>query len=159
MDTLDLALKLMGKEKTTEERSEAVNPSSASIIHMIAVTSSSGGKVVLKDEIESSADWSEGDYIEIEEDGAFEGYESEDDPLEDVDDSIVDLTDGDGVDIEETDEASVSFSVGDYHAAAVEAYAMEAASEPEVESTEDDLADENASITEVLLHHHHQEHP
>lgn len=150
MDTLNLALKLMGKEKTTEERNEAVNPSTASIIHMIAVTSSSGGKVVLKDEIESSTDWNEGDYIEIEEDGVFEEYEIEDDPLEDVDDSIVDLTDGDGADIEETDGESVSFSVDDYHAAAAEAYATEAANETEIEATEDDLADENASITDAI---------
>lgn len=149
MDTLNFALKLMGKDKTTEERNGSVNPSTASIIHMIAVTPSSGGKVVLKDEIESSAEWSAGDYIEIEEDGTFEEYESIDDPLEDIDDSVVDLTDGDGADIEGTDEQSVSFSVDDYHAAAVNAYAMETVAE-EPEATEDTLANESASITDAI---------
>lgn len=148
MDDLTLALTLAGKTKTIEEKSEQVTPSSASVLYMVAVTASSGGKVVLKDEIESAAEWADGDFVEIDEDGNFEEYESEDDPLEDIDDAAVDRTDGDGVDIEEADVESVSFSVSEYHTQAQEAYVMEIAEEGE--AVEDALPDENASITDEI---------
>lgn len=145
MDNLTLALKLTGKEKTTEEKSELVNPSSASIVYMVAVTASSGGEVVLKDEIDETAEWEEGDYIEVDEDGEFEEYESDDDPLEDVDDSVVDMTDGDGVDIEETDSETLAYSVADYHEDAVAAY-----SEDEADAVVDDLPDEDTTIDSTI---------
>lgn len=140
MDNLTLAQKLLGKEKTTENTSEAVNPSSASIVYMIAVTASSNGEVVLKDEIEESYDWDD-EAIEIDDDGDFEEYEPEEDSA--VDDTVVDMTDGDGVDIEGTDAESVSFSVGDYHEAAMAAY-------EEQEVVEDELPDENAEIADEI---------
>lgn len=146
MDNLTLAQKLLGKEKTIEEKSEHVDLSSASIVYMIAVTASSGGEVVLKNEIDSSAEWEDGDFIEIDEDGDFEEYESDDDPLEDVDDSVVDMTDGDGANIEGTDAEAVSFSVSDYHETAVAALAEET----EAEAVEDDLPDEETTIDDTI---------
>ena len=145
MDNLTLALKLMGKEKATEEKTESLNPSTASIVYMIAVTASSGGEVVLKDEIEETAEWEEGDFTEVDEDGDFEEYESEDDPLEDVDDTVVDMTDGDGVDIEETGGVAVAYTVAGYHEEAVAAYAL-----GEGDVVEDDLPDENTTIDDVI---------
>ena len=145
MDDLTLALKLTGKEKTTEEKSEVMNPSTASIVYMVAVTASSGGEVVLKDEIDEQAEWEEGDFVEVDEEGDFEEYESEDDPMEDVDDAVVDMTDGDGVDIEETDGESLAYTVADYHEDAVAAY-----SEEEGEVIEDDLPEEDATIDDTL---------
>ncbi len=146
MDNLTLAQKLLGKEKTTEYKSELVNPSSASIVYMIAVTASSGGEVVLRDEIDETAEWEDGDFTEVDEDGGFIEYESEDDPMEDVDDSVVDMTDGDGVDIEGTAIETVSFSVAAYHEAAVAAYEEEA----EGEVIEDDLPDEDTTIDDTI---------
>lgn len=143
MDNLTLAQKLLGKEKTTENKSQAVNPSSASIVYMIAVTSSSGGEVVLKDEVEATADWEEEDIVEVDEDGDFEEFELEDDSA--VDDSVVDMTDGDGADIDEAGENAVLA----YQADAVAAYAEETASE-EGEVEEDDLAGEDAEITDEI---------
>lgn len=145
MDNLTLALKLTGKEKTIEEKSEIVNPSSASIVYMVAVTASSGGEVVLMDEIEESAEWEEGDYTEVDEEGDFEEYEPDDDPLEDVDDTVVDMTDGDGVDIEEADSETLVYTVADYHEDAVAAY-----SEEEGEVIEDELPDEDTTIEDTL---------
>lgn len=144
MDNLILAQKIMGKEKTTEQKSELTNPSSASIMYMIAVTASSGGQVVLRDEIEETAEWEEGDFIEIDDDGDFDDYD-EDDSMEDVDDTVVDMTDGDGVDIEDTGAETVSFSVADYHETAVAAYA-----ETEGEVEEEGLPDENAGISDDI---------
>ena len=145
MDELTLAQKLLGKEKTTEDRSELVNPSTASIVYMIAVTASSNGEVVLRDEIEESAEWEEGDFTEVDEDGDFEEYEPDDDPMEDVDDTVVDMTDGDGVDIEESSGTALAYTVADYHGEAVAAYAMR-----EGEAEEDSLPDENTTIDDVI---------
>ena len=145
MDDLTLALKLSGKEKATEEKSELVNPTTASIVYMIAVTASSGGEVVLMDEVEESAEWEDGDFTEVDEDGDFEEYISDDDPMEDVDDSVVDMTDGDGVDIEEAGGETIAYTVADYHDDAVAAY-----SEEEGEVVEDDLPDEDVTIDDVI---------
>lgn len=145
MDDLTLALKLTGKEKATEEKSESLNPSTASIVYMIAVTASSGGEVVLKDEIDESAEWEEGDFIEVDEEGDYEEYESDDDPLEDVDDAVVDMTDGDGVDIDDTGSDSIAYTVADYHEDAVAAY-----SEEEGDVVVDDLPDENTGISDAI---------
>lgn len=145
MDNLTLAQRLLGTEKSTEEKSELVNPSSASLVYMIAVTASSGGQVVLMDEIEESAEWEDGDFTEVDEDGDFEEYESDDDPLEDVDDTVVDMTDGDGVDIEDADSETLAYTVADYHDDAVAAY-----SETEAEAVEDDLPDEDAAIDDTI---------
>lgn len=145
MDDLTLALKLTGKEKATEEKSESLNPSTASIVYMIAVTASSGGEVVLKDEIDESAEWEEGDFIEVDEEGDYEEYESDDDPLEDVDDAVVDMTDGDGVDIDDTGSDSIAYTVADYHTDAVAAY-----SEEEGDVVVDDLPDENTGISDAI---------
>lgn len=144
MDNLTLAQKILGREKTTEQRSEQSNPSSASIVYMIAVTNSSGGEVVLKDELDETAEWEDGDFVEVDEDGEFEEYISEDDPLEDIDDTVVDMTDGDGVDIEGTAAEAVSFSVAEYHETAMAAY------EEELDAVGDDLPDENASIDDTI---------
>ena len=145
MDNLTLALKLAGKEKTTEEKSELVNPSTASIVYMVAVTASSGGEVVLKDEIDETAEWEEGDFTEVDEDGDFEEYEPDDDPMEDVDDTVVDMTDGDGVDIEEAGGEAIAYTVTDYHNDAVAAY-----SEEEGEVVEDDVPDEDVTIDDDI---------
>lgn len=150
MDDLTLALTLAGKTKTTEERTKAVNPSSASIIYMVAVTASTGGSVILKDEIESSSEWEEGDYVEIDDDGDFEEYENEDNELEDVDDGIIDMTDGDGADIEGTDEESASFSVVAYQTKAQEIYALEEEETEEIDAVEDTPPGEDASISDEI---------
>jgi uncharacterized protein YjbI with pentapeptide repeats len=145
MDELSLAKKLLGNETTTEEKAEHIDTSNASIVYMVAVTSSSGGEVILRNENESiEGDWSEGDYIELDEDGDFEEYESEDDELEDVDDTVVDMTDGDGVNIEESETESLAFTVAEYQEQAQAEY------EEEVEAEEDDLADENSEISDEL---------
>ena len=145
MDNLTLALKLTGKEKATEEKSELVNPSTASIVYMVAVTASSGGEVVLMDEVEESAEWEDGDFTEVDEDGDFEEYISDDDPMEDVDNTVVDMTDGDGVDIEEAGGEAIAYTVADYHNDAVAAY-----SEEEGEVVEDDTPDEDVTIDDVI---------
>ena len=145
MDELSLAKKLLGTETTTEEKTEHIDTSNASIVYMVAVTSSSGGEVILRNENESlEGDWSEDDYIELDEDGDFEEFESEDDELEDVDDTVVDMTDGDGVNIEESETESLAFTVAEYQEQAQADY------EEEVEAEEDDLADENSEISDEL---------
>lgn len=145
MDNLTLALKLTGKEKTTEEKSESLNPSTASIVYMVAVTASSGGEVVLKDEVDESAEWEEGDFTEVDEEGDYEEYESDDDPLEDVDNAVVDMTDGDGVDIDDTGSDAIAYTVADYHEDAVAAY-----SEEEGDAVVDDLPDEDTGISDAI---------
>lgn len=150
MDDLTLALKMAGKTKTIEEKSEQVTPSSASIIYMIAVTSSSGGEVILKDEYENTAEWSDGDFVEVDEDGEFDEYESEDDPLEDVEDGIIDMTDGDGADIETTGTEAIAYSVAAYQEEAQAAYMAQATAETEEEVSEDELPDEDAGITDDI---------
>lgn len=144
MDDLTLAQKLLGKEKTKADRSEAENETRSSIFYMVAVTSSQNGEVVLKDEIDPSADWEEGDYIEVEEDGEYEEYESEDDDMEDVDDGVIDMTDGDGVDIEEDEAETTAFTVSEYQAASRVAYAV---NETEPEASEDPLPDGSETVT------------
>lgn len=145
MDELSLAKKLLGNETTTEEKAEHIDTSNASIVYMVAVTSSSGGEVILRNENESiEGDWAEGDYIELDEDGDYEEFESDDDELEDVDDSVVDMTDGDGVNIEESETESLAFTVSDYQEQAQAEY------EEEVEAEEDDLAEEDSEISDEL---------
>ena len=144
MDDLTLAQKLLGKEKTKVDRSEAENETGSSIFYMVAVTSSQNGEVVLKDEVDPSADWEEGDYIEVEEDGEYEEYESDEDDMEDVDDGVIDMTDGDGVDIEEDEAETTAFTVSEYQAASRAAYAV---NETEPEASEDPLPDGSESVT------------
>lgn len=158
MDDLTLAKKLLGKTKTSEDKAGNIDPSSATIVYMTAVTSSSNGEVVVKPEDEDSDDiWENGeagvDFIELDEDGDFdeEAYDNVDD-LEDVDDSVLDMTDGDGVDIELAleEEEAVAYTVAAYQADAQEAYAVALAEETETESVVDDLPDENASVTDEI---------
>lgn len=143
MDDLSLAKKLLGNEQTKEDKAEQIDTSSASIVYMIAVTSSSGGEVVLRNENESEqGDWLDGDFVEIDEDGDYEEYESEDDDLEDVDDSVVDMTDGDGANIEDDGIESIAFTVTDYQTRAQAEYL------DENEAEEDDLPGESTSISD-----------
>lgn len=144
MDDLTLAQKLLGKEKTKADRSEVENETGSSIFYMVAVTSSQNGEVVLRDEVDPSADWEEGDYIEVEEDGEYEEYESDEDDMEDVDDGVIDMTDGDGVDIEEDEAETTAFTVSEYQAASRAAYAV---NETEPEASEDPLPDGSESVT------------
>ena len=145
MDELSLAKKLLGTETTTEEKTEHIDTSTASIVYMVAVTSSSGGEVILKNENEAiEGDWEEGDYVEIDEDGDFEEYESDDDELEDVDDTVVDMTEGDGVNIEESETETLAFTVSEYQVQAQAEY------EEEVEAEEDELAEEGAEVTDDI---------
>lgn len=144
MDDLTLAQKLLGKEKTKADRSEVENETGSSIFYMVAVTSSQNGEVVLKDEVDPSADWEEGDYIEVEEEGEYEEYESDEDDMEDVDDGVIDMTDGDGVDIEEDEAETTAFTVSEYQAASRAAYAV---NETEPEASEDPLPDGSESVT------------
>ena len=175
MDNLTLAIglkSLMGNEKPTEEIVEADTPTTASIVYMVAVTNSSCGEVVLKNEIEPSDEWEEGTYSELSDDGDFEDFDEEDE-MEDVDDSAIDLTDGDGINIEYGAD-TVAFTVSDYQAMATAEYLAELESEedelpneedevsgdiddgdavvlPDVgEDTEDDLAEENTEITDLF---------
>lgn len=147
MDNLTLAQKLLGKEKTIENSSQVVNPSSASLIHMIAVTSSSNGEVVLMPELEAVDDWEGEDIIEIDDDGDFEESDTDEEELDDVADFVIDTTDGDGVDIDEANGEAAAFTVADYHEAAVAAYVEEIA---EGEAEEDPLPDENADIGDEI---------
>lgn len=124
MDNLTLAQKIFANQKPKEEEVNKENTSSTSIIYMVAVTSSSGGEVVLRNETESLAEWEEGSYLEIDDEGDFEEYEDED-SLEDVNDSVIDLTDGDGVDIEDDDTNTVAFTVARYKTKAIQVYATE----------------------------------
>lgn len=147
MDDLTLAMglkSLMGKNESAEEKAEADNPTTASIVYMVAVTNSSGGEVVLRNEEESEAEWAEGTYEELDDDGNFEDIE-EDEELEDVDDTVIDLTDGDGANVEEAVE-TIAFTVTDYQTQATAEYLAEV--EEEVE--EDELAGEDASITDEI---------
>lgn len=140
MDNLQLAKWLSGKT-STEETVETDSPTNASIVYMIAVTSSSNGEVVLMNENEEEGDWTEGDYTEVDDDGDFEEVEEE---TEEVDDSVLDLTDGDGVDIEESSSETVAFSVSAYQETATAEYLAE------VEVSEDDLASEEDYITDEI---------
>jgi len=141
MDDLNLAKKLLGKEITAEEKSELINSSTASVVYMVAVTSSSGGEVILKNEIETDEEWEDGTFTEVDEDGNFEEEEIEEDE-EDIDNSILDTTDGDGANIEESEAEVVAFTISEYQEKAQALYAEE-----EAEVIEDDLADENSEIT------------
>ena len=142
MDDLILAMGLSGNT-STEEKVEADSPTNASVVYMIAVTASSNGEVVLRNETDEDSEWIEGDYSEVDDDGDYEEVEEE---TEVVDDSVLDLTDGDGVDIDADEE---SYTVVAYQADAVAAYAEEAAQE-ESEVTEDDIPGEEDYISDTI---------
>lgn len=148
MDDFTLGKKLFGKEATAEQKTASANPSSASIVEMIAVTASHGGEVVVRNADEDADEiWETGepgvDYIELDEDGDYEeeAYDNADD-LEDVDDGALDMTDGDGADIEGSQAESVAFTVEAYHEAAV------AAAEEEAGQEDDALAGEEDYVTD-----------
>ena len=138
MDDLTLSQKLFGGSSTKNDVSAATT-SGASVVYMIAVTSSSGGEVVLKPEVED--DWDsleEGtDYIVVDEDGEFDD-EDEEDSIEYDDGSVLDLTDGDGVDIEGIE--ADTYTVAAYQAEAV-ALAEEAEPDAEVDPQPDGTMD------------------
>ena len=138
MDDLTLSQKLFGGSSTKNDVSAATT-SGASVVYMIAVTSSSGGEVVLKPEVED--DWDsleEGtDYIVVDEDGEFDD-EDEDDSIEYDDGSVLDLTDGDGADIEGIE--ADTYTVAAYKAEAV-ALAEEAEPDAEVDPQPDGTMD------------------
>ena len=128
MDDLTLSQKLFGGSSTKNDVSAATT-SGASVVYMIAVTSSSGGEVVLKPEVEDDWDYLEEgtDYIVVDEDGEFDD-EDEEDSIEYDDGSVLDLTDGDGVDIEGIE--ADTYTVAAYQA---EAVALAAEAEPDAE--------------------------
>ncbi len=140
MDNLQLAKWLSGRT-SKEEKVESETPTNASIVYMIAVTSSSNGEVVLRNEYEEDGDWVEGDYFEVDDDGDFEEVEEE---TETVDDSVLDLTDGDGVDIDESDGEVVAYSVTGYKTEATAEYLAE------VDVSEDDLAGEDDTLSDDI---------
>lgn len=140
MDNLQLAKWLSGRT-SKEEKVESETPTNASIVYMIAVTSSSNGEVVLRNEYEEDGDWVEGDYFEVDDNGDFEEVEEE---TETVDDSVLDLTDGDGVDIDESDGEVVAYSVTGYKTEATAEYLAE------VDVSEDDLAGEEDVLSDDI---------
>lgn len=106
MDEYALGKKLLGNEQTKEEKTSIVSSSTASIVTMIAVSSSLNGEVTIApDPAESDDIWETGeegvDYIELSEDGDFdeEAYDNVDD-TDSFDDEPADMTDGDGANIE-----------------------------------------------------------
>lgn len=150
MDDFTLGKMLLGNEKTFEQQAAAANPATASIIEMIAVTSSSGGEVVVKAADEDPEDvWEAGepgvDFIELDEDGDFEeeAYDNVDD-IEAPEEIALDTTDGDGADIEEPTIEAAAFTVERYHDEAVAAAAEEA------EQEDDPVPGEDATITDEL---------
>lgn len=142
MNIFDLAQKILGREKSTADKSETENQSGSTIMYMTAVTSSSNGEVILTDEEETPAEWTEGDYTEVLEDGE---YTEEDVPEDDndIDDGVIDMTDGDGADIEDS-ASGTTYTVAAYQADAQAAYAAETAA---AESGEDEPPGEDATIT------------
>ncbi len=143
MNIFDLAQKILGREKSVADKSESDNQTGTTITYMTAVTSSSNGEVVLTDEENTSAEWAEGDYTEVLEDGE---YIEEDVPEDnnDIDDGVIDMTDGDGADIEDST-ATTAYTVAAYQADAQAAYAAESAAESDPD--EDAPPGEDASIT------------
>lgn len=138
MDDLTLAQKLVGKEESEEEKIEQTKNSGASITYMIAVTASSNGEVVLKNEVEDSQEWEDGTYAEVDEDGEFEELEEDED--EEAGDGVLDATDGDGENIDGTNEAA-AYTVLEYHNEAV------ALLTEENEASEDEIPGEDAEIS------------
>ena len=149
MDKYTLAKNMFGKESVVST-SEQVKNTGATMVYMIAVTSSSNGRVVLKNEDSSLGEWEEGTYIELDDDGNFEDFELDEDPMADVGGPVLDFTDGDGVDIEDyTGEISDSLSLAAYHENAV-MLALENSIEDYGEVTEDDEVMEDYTVSEEV---------
>lgn len=142
MDDFNLSRILFGSG--TPEPS-ATNIYSASVVEMVAVTSSNHGVVIVKSAEEDMNEIFESgepgvDFIELDDDGSFDEAEVEDEGP--IDDSAIDETDGDGVDVEGEDYSA--YSVAAYHAAAV------ALAEEEEENEDDPVPGEDLSATDEI---------